>query len=134
MRTHLIFERGRHHLVRACITHPRCVQVLFEAYALQIPESLTTIDSKNVTKGNVYKTFQSVFLKSEMLTMASAMRMAHDFHIIPVLASRQAVAAAFKKCRVVQKSKTEERSGLTLPAFVRFLEGVAGALRPKWLQ
>ena len=102
-------------------------QVLFEAYALRIPESLTNVDSSNVTKGNVYKTFQSVFIKSEMLTMASAMRLAHDFHIIPLLASRQAVAAAYKKTRVVIKSKTDERSGLTLPAFVRFLEGVAAA-------
>jgi len=103
------------------------LEVLFEAYALKIPESVTQVDSRNVTKGNVYKAFQSVFIKSEMLTMSSAMRMAQDFHIIPMLASRQAVAAAYKRCKIVQKTSRDERSGLTLAAFVRFLEGVAAA-------
>jgi len=105
------------------------LQPLFEAYALVIPESITAVDSRNVTKSTVFKSFQSVFMKSELLSMGSAMRLAHDFHIIPVLTSRQAVVTAFKKYKVVQKDSKSgtEKSGLTLDGFIRFLEGVGAA-------
>lgn len=47
-----IRERSR---IRAILSARPGLQVLFEAYALEIPESLSEIDNKNVTKSSVFK-------------------------------------------------------------------------------
>ena len=49
------------------------LQVLYEVFTLQIPESLSSVDSRNVTKDNVYKSVQSVMVKIDLLTSARVM-------------------------------------------------------------
>ena len=50
-------ERSR---VRAILSSRPGLQLLFEAYALEIPESLLEVDNKNVTKSSVFKASVSV--------------------------------------------------------------------------
>ena len=50
-------ERSR---IRAILSARPGLQLLFEAYALEIPESLLEVDSKNVTKSSVFKASSSV--------------------------------------------------------------------------
>jgi len=73
-----------------------------------------------------FENFGQVLVQSHKMNLASAVRMAQDFHIIPVYVSRQQVANAYKKFRVYEKDKTTGVThGLTVEAFVRFLEEVA---------
>jgi len=50
-------ERSR---IRAILSARPGLQLLFEAYALEIPESLLEVDNKNITKSSVFKASCSV--------------------------------------------------------------------------